>query len=1017
MCRKLVCLVSFVAVLSLVLTSVGNAAGPEDYLVLHLPFDEGSGAVTEDTSASGLPVTLEGEYQWTAGMFGQAVAFTDGFAEVSGDYPLNLPQITVMAWINPTSIVPEVAANHWSSANNIYGKKGNNGDDSIGLSLTGGNGVLFYADTGADNMLFVLDAGFQTGQWQHIAATFDGADMRVFLDGEQIGEMAAGGTDSIIEIFHPVRIGGNPDQQNIDFDGAIDEVKVFDQALTTDEIQWAMKGGAAGLASNPSPANKATDVLRDVVLSWTPGEFANTHDVYFGTDFNNVNDAINLDPMGPDNIYRARQGADSYAVDERLDFGQTYYWRIDEVNAPPDSTIFKGDVWQFAAELIAYPIENVTATASSSDSASVGPENTVNGSGLDADDLHSVENNGMWLSSFTGAQPTWIQYEFDKVYKLHEMWVWNHNTTFEFMLGFGLKDVSIEYSTDGADWKAPGGVPEFAQASGADGYAHNTTVDLGGISAKYVRITVNSNWGGFYPQYGLSEVRFLYIPIWAREPSPDSGATDVAVDVILGFKAGREAARHDVYLSSDEQAVIDGNAPVTTVTETSDGPLSLNLAGTYYWRVDEVNDAETPGTWPGDIWNLSTQEFLVVDDFEDYNDYPPDEIFSTWIDGYGVETNGSTAGYPEPVFLAGEHYVETTIVHGGSQSMPLFYDNTTATYSEVTANVADLQVSQDWTKHGIKALTLRFFGDPNNVVQQMYVKLNGTKVAYDGSAENTRLTGWQMWYIDLASIGMNLSNITELAIGFERIGAAGGQGMVLLDSIRLYSYDRQLITPVEPGTAGLQAHYEFEGNTNDSSGNARHGAGIGPTFVAGKIGQAVNLDGLDYVEITGYKGILGSSAVTVTAWVRTSSTGTTDTGLDSTNAIVGWGPDVAGERFGFRVDAGRLRAEHAGGNVQGDTLVSDGGWHHVAVTVQENVTISYPDVILYLDGNDDTRPTTDPDVFNITAAEDVSIGRRPASNDRFFLGQIDDVRIYDRALTQEEVAWLAGRIEPFDKPF
>jgi len=56
-------------------------------------------------------------------------------------------------------------------------------------------------------------------------------------------------------------------------------------------------------------------------------------------------------------------------------------------------------------------------------------------------------------------------------------------------------------------------------------------------------------------------------------------------------------------------------------------------------------------------------------------------------------------------------------------------------------------------------------------------------------------------------------------------------------------------------------------------------------------------------------------------------------------------------------------------------------------------------------------------VFNITAAEDVSIGRRPASNDRLFIGQIDDVRIYDRALTQEEVTWLAGRIEPFDKPF
>jgi hypothetical protein len=387
----------------------------------------------------------------------------------------------------------------------------------------------------------------------------------------------------------------------------------------------------------------------------------------------------------------------------------------------------------------------------------------------------------------------------------------------------------------------------------------------------------------------------------------------------------------------------------------------------------------------------------------------------TWIDGFdNPSANGSTIGYVE-LF---QPTMETSILYDGKQSVLLSYDNTVATYSEVTANVADLDVSRDWSRHGIKALTLQFLGDPNNILQQMYVKINGSKVTYDGSAENTRLAGWQMWYIDLASIGVNLSNITELAIGFERIGAAGGQGMVLLDSIRLYSYDRQLITPVDPGAVGLQAHYEFEGNTNDSSGNARHGAGIGTTFVAGKIGQAVNLDGLDYVEITGYKGILGSSAVTVTAWIRTSSTGTTDTGLDSTNAIVGWGPNVAGQRFGFRVDAGRLRAEHHGGNIQGDTLVSDGGWHHVAVTIQENATISYPDVILYLDGTDDTRPTIDTDpVFDLTAAEDVRIGSRPAGNDRFFMGQIDDVRIYDRALSPEEIAGSAGRIEPFDKPF
>ncbi|MCH8120432.1 MAG: discoidin domain-containing protein, partial [Planctomycetes bacterium] len=433
--------------------------------------------------------------------------------------------------------------------------------------------------------------------------------------------------------------------------------------------------GGPGQASNPKPANEATDVPRDAVLSWTPGEFAppvNGHKVYLSESFNDVNDGIG----------GITQDANSYARPQRLDFGTTYYWRIDEVNAPPDSTVFEGNVWSFTTEPVGYPIENITATASSTSQEGMGPENTINGLGLDVNDLHSTEAMDMWLSS-DEPNGVWIEYELDKVYKLHEMWVWNSNGMLESVLGFGLKDVTIEYSTNGTDYTTLGTTHEFARAPGAVDYAHNTTVDLSGVTAKYVRLTTNSNWGNILDQYGLSEVRFFSIPVFAREPSPDSGTTDVAVDVTLGFRAGREAAQHDVYLSSDEQAVIDGNAPVTTVTETSFGPLSLDLGTTYYWKISEVNEAETTTTWQGDIWNFTTHEFFVVDDFEDYNDYPPDEIWSTWVDGYGVPANGATVGYPAPDFLAGEHYVETTIVHGGDQAMPFFYDNTgAAAYSE-----------------------------------------------------------------------------------------------------------------------------------------------------------------------------------------------------------------------------------------------------------------------------------------------------------------------------------------------
>jgi len=515
------------------------------------------------------------------------------------------------------------------------------------------------------------------------------------------------------------------------------------------------------------------------------------------------------------------------------------------------------------------------------------------------------------------------------------------------------------------------------------------------------------------PQFGLSEVRFLYIPVLAREPNPASGATDVSVDATLSWREGREAAKHSVYLSADEQAMKDGTAPAVTVSSPSQA-FSLDLAGTYYWRVDEVNDAETPSTWQGDVWSLSTQEYLVVDDFESYNDVEAGQegsnlVYVTWVDGFGTTTNGSTIGYTE----AFQPSMETSTVYDGKQSVPFFYNNTIASISEITASVANLQAGQDWSKYSVKGLTLRFYGDPNNVPQQMYVKVNGAKVLYDGDAQNLRQSAWQMWYINLASLGVNLSNVTTLTIGFERIGTAAGQGMVLLDAIRLYSYDRQLITPADPGTTGLQAQYQFEGNANDSSGKGRNGTlQGGPLSAAGKIGQAISLDGVDdYLNVDGYKGILADAvgvqqAFTVSAWIKTAVNGD----------IIAWGANVAGQRMNLRVDT-VLRMEHGNGNIRGTNGPSllDGQWHYVAGTVPQGGTMM--DVRLYVDGADVTPASTTTAAFDLTAGVDVAIGMGGPAGDRFFTGLIDEVRIYDCVLTQEEVASLAGRTKAFDKPF
>ena len=542
-----------------------------------------------------------------------------------------------------------------------------------------------------------------------------------------------------------------------------------------------LPNAALSAATNPNPGKGADDVLRDgAVLSWTAGESAISHDVYFGDDPNVVGNAVRTNPMGV--LLIEGQNATTFALD-RLDFNHSYYWRIDEVSGTPDP-IYRGQVWSFTIEPVAIPIpaESITATASSSSTASQGPENMVNGSGL-TDDLHSTDRETMWLSAFGGSQPTWIQFDFDKVYILHEMRVWNSNTDFEMDIGYGARDVSIEYSVDGADYVALGTTHEFNRAPAEPNYAHNTTVDFGGLIAKHVKLTINRNWGGLLPQCGLSEVRFLTMPVRAREPSPESGAEDVDVDVTLGWRAGRQAASHNVYLSTDEQAVIDGTAPATAVTETGYGPPHLDLGATYYWRIDEVNDAESPATWQGDGWSFSTQEYLVVDDFEAYNDITSGEpgsklIYETWLDGFAnPTTNGSAIGYVVPF----EPTMETGIVYGGNQSAPLLYDNSVASLSEIRVNPADLPIGRDWTIGAAGTLVVWFYGNPANTGNdQLYVKISDSKFPYDGDIARPQ---WKPMIVDLA--GVNLNNVSSLTIGVERTGGSGGSGVVLIDEIVL----------------------------------------------------------------------------------------------------------------------------------------------------------------------------------------------------------------------------------------
>jgi hypothetical protein len=522
--------------------------------------------------------------------------------------------------------------------------------------------------------------------------------------------------------------------------------------IYVDDIWWDGDQGLSKSSSAraPSPASDESDVPQDTVLGWTPGPFPGTHDVYLGTSLADVEAASVGNPLGV--LAKAGLDVNSYDPPGLLEFGTTYYWRVDEVNATADHTVSQGPVWSFAVEPYAYQLTGITATASSS-STDMGPEKTIDGSGLDPTGLlHGTTDTTMWLSDPAGPKPAWIEYNLNGLYKLQKMWVWNSNQSLEPFAGIGAKDVTIEYATDANDWQVLAGVPEFARAPGAAGYAHDTVVDFGGVAASKVRLTINANWGGVMPQTGLSEVRFFYVPVRAREPQPAAGAADVNPNnVTLRWRTGREAVSHQVFLSTDGNAVAEGSALIDTISTNSYSLPALELGQTYSWRVDEVNEAASPSLWQGDLWSFSTAQQLPIDDFESYTNDSPNRVFQTWLDGvgfspddffpngYGGNDTGSVVGYDPQM----GDIMEKTIVHGGRQSMPLSYDNTTLAYSEAERIWT---TPQNWTTNGADTLTLYFRGDPVGFVEvsPTHILMNGTGTDIWGTSDQGRFVYKQL---------------------------------------------------------------------------------------------------------------------------------------------------------------------------------------------------------------------------------------------------------------------------------
>jgi hypothetical protein len=786
MFKKLICLVCFVLVPGMAITSGANA--DDSNLVGWWKFDEGSGDTATDSSGNEFDIPLV-DNLWGDGVFGGAVVFPgQGQGQRSG-FVYNDNAITVCAWVWHEAFVTGQVERYVTAEPEI----------AVIRKETDGR-LHFYINTaGTLRHLRVSDV-LTEGQWYHVAGTWDGTTQRLYLDGVEIASQAPGG---VLGTTSGVRLSNTPEPLN----GMLDDARIYNRALTQEEINIVMVGPEYPYASNPSPADGALYADTWVSMSWRAGDFTVSHDVYFGDNFDDVNDATRNSE-----VFRGNQDLNmTYFIAGFIGFpypdgfvsGTTYYWRIDEVNDADPNSPWRGKIWSFTVPLKKAYNPNPSNNAAFIDSEATTLTWTP---GLGAklhtvyfgDDYDTVANATGGTSQGTPSfnpgtlEPEKTYYwrvDEDDLATIHTGDVWSFKTA---KVGGGLRAEYYHWSGDyppsdpfqvfvtteivpeiNFNWGegSPNplvNVDNFAckftgevEAAYTETYTfavttddgqrlwvdgqliidmwveqgmveHRGTIDLVAGQRYPIELWEYENGGGagcelrwlspstprqIIPQAALSP------PVRAMSPSPTNGATGTKMTPILKWGAGVSATSHEVYFGTDTDAVAnaDKSSPEykgsKALGDESYDPGKLAWYTTYYWRIDEVNDTNPDSPWVGNLWSFTTGDFIVIDDFEDY-DAGDNQIWYAWKDGLGYGAAGSDPYYPGNGTGAAvgdettQSYTEETIVHSGRKAMPLNYDNNKQGYAKYSETELTLTDTRDWTDENVAELSIWFRGYP-----------------------------------------------------------------------------------------------------------------------------------------------------------------------------------------------------------------------------------------------------------------------------------------------------------------
>jgi hypothetical protein len=714
MYRRTISIFSFILLLGLTAPRMADAE-----LIGWWKLDEGSGTTATDSSGNGNDASFQGAPVWVEdGKLGKALRFNGSSdylaAPDSESLDINGDQVSMAAWIN---------GEDWPAANHIVRKVADTGTGSIYMIRVQPDTVRVYLNTSAGESLIQGTKALPTNEWNHVAVTYNGAEAHIYVNGEVDVSMDVSG--ELTQSDNELRIGrGEPAGY---FMGMIDDVRLYNHGLTESELLSAMEGSGAAypLARGPDPKDGALHADTWVNLSWSPGDFAVSHDVYLGDNFEDVDNGTGETFRGNQTSTLFLAGFPGFAYPDGLVPGTTYYWRIDEVNEADPNSPWKGPVWSFSI-----PPKTAYNPDPADGAESIGPDNVTLS----------------WTPGFGAILHTaYFGDNFDEV----------NNATGGVTVGAATYNPGILELEKVYYWR----VDEFDAAATHKG-----------------------------------DIWFFTTPGTVGNPQPAYGATDVGMNATLSWVPADGAASHELYFGTDKEAVRNANTisseykgSVTLGAESYD-PGLLDADTSYYWRVNEIDSQGNVAKGP--VWVFTTGDFLLIDDFESYTDDDPNNeaIWQTWIDGFGVADNGSQVGNLLPP------YAEQTIVHGGAQSMPLFYTNE----GGVTNSEATLMLTspRDWTLAGVSELSIWFRGASGNAADPLYVAVSNSAgspaMVAQEDPEAPTVHSWTQWRIPLkafADQGINLSDVDKIAIGLgskSGMASAGGSGTIFIDDIRLY---------------------------------------------------------------------------------------------------------------------------------------------------------------------------------------------------------------------------------------